>query len=155
MKAWLSAYKSEALSSLLSLILLLLGWALPGVLSPSGEVKLSKEQAIKAVGMTVALVIGVVSYTFQLWMRDRKRERIRLAVQMGRRVCAPPYWCESSQYSISRHFVMSMCPSVSANSRCVIRIASTACMSSKHISRCSSSTASISKELAGWPCPLL
>jgi hypothetical protein len=87
MKEWLSAYRSEALSALLSLILLLAGWAIPGIVSPSGTVTLSKEQVFKAAGVTIALTSGLLSYTIQLWRRDRKRERVKFAADIGRPIC--------------------------------------------------------------------
>jgi hypothetical protein len=87
MPEWLSIYKKEARSSLLTLILLSLGWGLPEAVSPSGQMTLTKEQALKVVGVMVALVIGIFSYTYQLWQRDRKRERVRFAREHGRPIC--------------------------------------------------------------------
>jgi len=37
--------------------------------------------------MTVALLVGIVSYTYQLWRRDSKRARIKFAKEMGRQIC--------------------------------------------------------------------
>jgi hypothetical protein len=83
----LKTYKEEARSFLPAATLALLAWLWPGKVSPSGTVTLTKEEALRTVVVLVALFGGVCSYAYQMWKHQRKRERIRFAREMGRRIC--------------------------------------------------------------------
>jgi hypothetical protein len=55
--------------------------------SPKGVMELQSKTVSEIVGAVSVLFVGVISYTYQLWRRDRKRERVRFAREMGRHIC--------------------------------------------------------------------
>lgn len=87
MKELLQINKKEALSSFLTLVLAGAAYWFPGMLSPSGQVTMPREQAIRIVGVVAAIILGLLSYTIQLWRLQKKRERIRFAKETGRQIC--------------------------------------------------------------------
>jgi predicted RNA-binding Zn-ribbon protein involved in translation (DUF1610 family) len=79
--------KSAIITGLCTLLCTVLGIWLSGRLSPQGDLPLSKA-TLSSIGSGAATVfLGLLAYTYQLWRRDRKRERIRFAREMGRHIC--------------------------------------------------------------------
>jgi hypothetical protein len=56
-------------------------------LSPKGELPIPEHILWEAGSAIGVIYLGLISYTYQLWRRDRKRERVRFAREMGRPVC--------------------------------------------------------------------
>ena len=57
------------------------------IASPKGVVALQSRTLLEIAGAVSWLFVGLGAYAFQLWRRDRKRERIRFAREMGRSIC--------------------------------------------------------------------
>jgi hypothetical protein len=57
---------------------------LVGRASLQGELLFPKEPLLKILGWTVTVLAGWIAYTVHLFKRDRKREKIRFAREMGR-----------------------------------------------------------------------
>lgn len=55
--------------------------------TPQGDVLLSKATLTSTGTGAVTVFVGLLSYLAILWRRDQKRERIRFAKEMGRRIC--------------------------------------------------------------------
>jgi hypothetical protein len=61
---------------------------LVGRASPQGELSFQKEPLLKISGWLVTVLASWIAYTIHLVKRDRRRERIRFARDIGRRICS-------------------------------------------------------------------
>jgi hypothetical protein len=54
--------------------------------SPEGDTVIKTKTLLEAVSWIAAVFLGLLSWWFQLWRRDRKRERVRHARDVGFRI---------------------------------------------------------------------
>src|SRR5439155_16646129 len=62
---------------------------LVGQVAPQGEVAISTKTLSSIFAVAVTLAGGLISWGYQYWKRDRKREKIGFAREMGANIC----WC--------------------------------------------------------------
>ena len=55
--------------------------------SPQGTTELETKTLLESVAWLVSVFLGLGAWTYQLWKRDRKRERVKDATSLGRRIC--------------------------------------------------------------------
>jgi hypothetical protein len=87
MKDWLETHKKDAAALLAIALSGFLTTFLGAKVSLQGDVTLSKETILKLSGWVVSSVVVLAAYVYQLRKRDSKRERIKFAKEMGRRIC--------------------------------------------------------------------
>jgi len=70
-----------------TLLLGILGTLIVGKASKAGTVTLQTDTAIAIAGFAISVICCLGTYAFQLWRMDNKRERVKFAKEMGRKIC--------------------------------------------------------------------